>query len=86
MGVCNSYVDKSHLLSPVMPIRSLPFRKAEENLGFMSRNDECYPEKHIGLLPSVKQLQQVIITSTIYLFVDTEVRMWSSDSDWFVSD
>lgn len=69
-----------------MPINGLPLRKAEGNFGFMSRKDRRYLEKHIRLLPSVKELQQVIIMSTIYLFVDTEVRSCSLDSGGFVSD
>lgn len=64
MSVCNLYVDNSRLLSPVTPVHGLPFRKAEENFGFTSRNDNCYLAKHIRLLLSVRE----------NLFVDAEDR------------
>lgn len=86
MGVCDVYADKSHLLSLVIPVHCLPFPKAEENVAFRSRNDKCYLERHIRLLPSAKELQQVIIMSTIYLSADSEVKMRSSHSGGLVSD
>lgn len=68
------------------PLMASHFAKQREILFSMSRKDRRYLEKHIRLLPSVKELQQVIIMSTIYLFVDTEVRSCSLDSGGFVSD